>query len=72
LASRENILLPDPGIDPLAPPKKYFRDRASHAPRFPISGIFVTDRRNSIAPDRPLRMSHGRPFRIMASRAPRR
>jgi hypothetical protein len=39
----ENILLPEPGIYPLAPSKKYFRDPAKHMVGSPVSGIFVTD-----------------------------
>jgi hypothetical protein len=39
----ENILLPNPGIYPLASSKKYFRDPAKHTAGLPISGIFATD-----------------------------
>lgn len=39
----ENILLSEPGIYPLAPSKKYFRDPAKHMAGSPVSGIFVTD-----------------------------
>lgn len=49
----ENILLPDPGIYPLASSKKYFRDPAGHAAGLPISGIFATDSQVSSRRERP-------------------
>jgi hypothetical protein len=49
----ENILLPDPGIYPLASSKKYFRDPAKHADGLPISGIFAADSQPARRRERP-------------------